>query len=298
MQLPARAGQELSGHPNRFAAAHLLEVAEMGLHREVAVAAGDVVGARAKQFHGPVAGLREQFQVVGFIHVAVVVGPALRDLARRGDRKIAGAVLRRRQAALMGGDRPARAVVVLAQGAHDGHQIVVPQALQLPYSAPPGLAVGLRRNSRNQLRGQLRHLRQPRPVPLQRRPELRDEVRHSGIAAGNPVGLEQAHLRPPQAEAEAYRIIDLAGGGYLIPNQPQRFSPHRLQQSVGDVGGDFLADEQRLHADAAQQGDGLIAGPRAGRRGGDHLHQRQEIYRIERMTHQNLARPPGAALQL
>ena len=161
VQLPARAGQELGRDPNRFARPHLVQVAEVGLHGEVAPAPGDVVGVGADQLHGAVGGLREQFQVVGFVHVAVVVGPALRDLPGHGDRERAGAGLRLPQAAFMERNRGAGAVVVLLQGAQDGNQIVVSFALQLRNVVGTGLAVGLARDPFDQVRGQLGYVGQP-----------------------------------------------------------------------------------------------------------------------------------------
>ena len=49
-----------------------------------------------------------------------------------------------------------------------------------------------------------------------------------------------------------------------------------------------------MHADAPQHADGAVAH----RSRGHHLHQRQEIHRIERVAYQDLLRIAGAALQL
>ena len=275
---------------------------QMALHGEVAPAGGDVVRAGADQFHGPVGGLREDLQIVRLVHVTVVVGPAPRHLPRDRDRQraVPGSGLGPgiRQAPFMGGDRPAGAVIVALQGAQDGDQVVVPDALQAPHVVRPGLPVGLLGDPVDQVAGQLRDVGQPAPAPLQRRPELRDEVPHAGFAAGDPVGLEQTHLRPAQAEAAADRFVDLGRGGDAVPHQPQRFAPRRFQQPVGDVRVDLLADRQRPHADRLQERDGAVADRRVGRRRRHHLHQRQEIDRIERVADQYLPRTPRAALQV
>ena len=155
------AGQELRGDPNRLARPHLVEMAEVRLHREVAPAPGDVVGAGAGQLHEPVAGLCEQLQVVRFVHVPVVVGPAPRHLPGHGDREPAGAGLRGWQDALVERDRAAGAVVVFLQGAQDGDQVVVSAAFQVADVAGAGLAVGLTRDPVDQFRGQLGYVGQP-----------------------------------------------------------------------------------------------------------------------------------------
>ena len=93
------------------------------------------------------------------------------------------------------------------------------------------------------------NVRQLRPRPLERRPELREEVPHAVLAARDPVGEERAHLRPAQAGAEADRVVDLLGRGDVVVDEPERLAPERLEQAVGDEAVDLLAHAERLHPD-------------------------------------------------
>src|SRR3546814_18434207 len=76
-----------------------------------------------------------------------------------------------------------------------------------------GLRIGLGGDEVDQLVGEVGHVGQLGPGPLQAGPELRHEVAHAGLAAGDAVGLEDAHLRPAQAEDIADRVVDLSRGG-------------------------------------------------------------------------------------
>ena len=82
---------------------------------------------------------------------------------------------------------------------------------------------------------QLGHVGELGPGPLECWAELLEEMRHPGLAAGEPVGLEQPHLRPAQAEALGDRLVDLPGRGDAVMDQPERFAPDGLEQPVGDV---------------------------------------------------------------
>ena len=147
-----------------------------------------------------------------------------------------------------------------------------------------GLRVRLVGDGLYQLVGQLRYINQLCPGPFQARSKLRYEMRHSGLAAGHAIGLEQAHLRPAQAKAETDGVVDLLGGGDAVFHQPQRLAPDGLEETVGDKGLDFLADLQRVHADGPVDFTGppdcLVACLFAT----NHFHQRQQIDRVERMS--------------
>ena len=73
-----------------------------------------------------------------------------------------------------------------------------------------------------------------RPRPGQRRAELRHEVPHARLAAGDPVGEERAHAAPAQPGAEADGVVDLLDRGDVVVDEPQRLAPQRLEQPVGD----------------------------------------------------------------
>ena len=86
---------------------------------------------------------------------------------------------------------------------------------------------------------EVRHVHQLRPRPLQRRAELGEEVPHPRLAAGDAVGLEQAHLRPAQPEGVADDVVDLLDGRDVVVDEPQRLAPQRLEQAVADEGLDL-----------------------------------------------------------
>ena len=121
-----------------------------------------------------------------------------------------------------------------------------------------GLRVGLVDEAVEQLVGQLGHVHQLRPRPLQRRAELRHEVPHACLAAGDPVGEERSHEAPPQPGAEADRVVDLRHGRDAVVHQPQRLTPQRLEQSVGDEAVDLLAHDERPHPDRSVDVDGPV----------------------------------------
>ena len=112
---------------------------------------------------------------------------------------------------------------------------------------------------------------------------------HPGLAPSNPVGLEQAHLRPAQAKAIADGVVDFLGGGDAVLDQPQSLAPDSLKETVGDMGVDFLADMQGIAADAGQ--NVLGRSDQLWRVGvaGHQFDQRQQVDRVERMRHNDLA---------
>ena len=85
------------------------------------------------------------------------------------------------------------------------------------------------------------------PRQFQRRSELREEMPHSGFAAGHSVDEKRAHERPAQPGAEPDRVVDLLRRRDAVVDQPQRLAPKRFEQSVGDEAVDLLAS----HAAAA-----------------------------------------------
>ncbi len=55
--------------------------------------------------------------------------------------------------------------------------------------------------------------------------ELGEEVAHAGFAAGDPVGLEQTHLRPAQAKGIADHIVECLDVADIVLDQPERLAP-------------------------------------------------------------------------
>ena len=154
------------------------------------------------------------------------------------------------------------------EAAHHGDEAVVAQCLELTDRAAGGLLVGLDDEAVEQLVGELGHVGELAPRPLQCRAELGDEVAHARLAAGHPVDEERPHRAPPQAGAEADGVVDLAHGRHAVVDEPQRLAPQRLQQAVGDESVDLHVQHERAHADAAVDlggaGDGVLVALGAG----------------------------------
>ncbi len=195
---------------------------------------------------------------------------------------------------------PARRLrtAVAFQRAHHRHQIAVAYAFQLSDRVHPRLRVRLRRHGLDQLVGQVRHVHQPGPGPFQTGPELRDEMAHPRFAARDPVILEQAHLRPADAEAVADHVVDLFRCGDAVADQPQRLAPDRLKEPVANMCVDLGADVQRVHPDGGQHVLGVRhnVGRICGR--GHKFGQRQQIDRVERMRDEDHSGRNRPLLQL
>ena len=69
------------------------------------------------------------------------------------------------------------------------------------------------------------------------------------LAAGDAIGLEQAHLRPAQAEGITDDVVDLLDARDVVVHEPERLAPERLEQPVADEGLDLAADHDGLHAE-------------------------------------------------
>ena len=242
----------------------------MRLDGEEAAARRQIVGIDADAAHHRVGRHRETVKITRLVHMAVIVGPGGRNLLAHGLDRLVGIIGgggRRHcviERGLPRGERAPGAPVIRLQRLQDGDEIGVADPLQLADRMHAGLRVRLVGDGLYQLVGQLRHIHQLGPGPFQARSELRDEMRHSGLAAGHAIGLEQAHLRPAQAKAETDGVVDLLGGGDAVFHQPQRLAPDGLEETVGDKGLDFLADTQRMHADAGKEPGGALDGFGAG----------------------------------
>ena len=264
------------------------------LYGEVAVPAFDVRVVAAHQPHRAIARTAGHFLVVGFVHVAVVVDPVERHHA--ADRPYELVPVNRivcPQRLIVTGKVLTGPPALLLQCAQDGHQVAVALLLQLANRPGAGLLIRLRCDLGGERVVELGHVRQPAPGPLQGGCKLADEVRHPALTAGDPVGLEQPHLRPTQAERLADDLIDLRGAGEIVPHEPQGFAPKRFKQSVADVRVDLLVKHRGVHADAAQNGScGLKAGLR-GARVRDDFDQRQQVNRVVRVRDDQLLRAVG-----
>ena len=166
----------------------------------------------------------------------------------------------------------------------DRDQRVVAGLLELADRPSGRLLVGLRDEPVEQAVRELRHVGQLRPRPLERGAELRHEVAHPRVPAGDPVGEEGAHERPPQAGAVADRVVDLVHRRDSVVHEPERLAPQRLEQAVGDEAVDLRAHVKRVHADGAIRGGRAL--DRVGRRRitAAHLDKRQQVDGVERVA--------------
>ncbi len=175
---------------------------------------------------------------------------------------------------------------------------VVALPLERGGAAAAGLLVGLRRHPVEQLVRQLRDVHELRPRPLQRRPELREEVPHPRLAARDPVREERAHEGPAEPRPVADRVVDLGDGRDLVVHEPERLAPERLEQPVGDEAVDLVPHDERMHPDRAvrlgRTGDGL----RARQLAAAELDERQQVDGVERMADDEALGPVDAGLQL
>jgi hypothetical protein len=175
----------------------------------------------------------------------------------------------------------ARAIPASAKSLQDRDEIVVAQALELTDREAIRLRVRLRSDLLDQLARQLGDVRELRPWPLERGAELREKVPHSVLAARDPVGQERAHLRPPQAGAEADRVVDLGGGGHVVVHEPERLAPERLEEAVRDEPVDLLPQEEGFHAKRRVEVEHALDCFRRGPSPGDDLDEREEVHGVE-----------------
>ena len=292
---------------NGVARVNLVDVANMGLGGEIAAARGDILGITADDLHQPVGGLRKGIQIAALGHMSVVIGPVERHHAALGEDRLADirnlietACKTRLGHArrIMGVLKRPCAPVICAQRPHHPNKVVVANTLQLANGMLPGLRIGLPRNQINQRVIIVRHIHQLGPRPAEARPKLREEVLHPRFSTGDTIGFKQTHLRPADAKAIADRIVEFLGGGDAILHKPQRLAPDRLQQAIRHMGIDLFFEMQGIHANRAD--DLLGLGDHLGRVhiGGDHLHQRHQVDRVERMRDHDLRGVCEPVLQL
>ena len=185
-----------------------------------------------------------------------------------------------------------------AQGLQHAHEAVVAQPLELGDRAPAGLLVRLRLEPVEELVRHLWHVGQLRPRPLKRRPELRHEVPHPVLAAGDAVDLERPHDRPAEARAEADRIVDLLDRCHPVVDEPERLAPERLEQAVGDEAVDLRREPKRPHADGAVDLRGAVERLRRGALAAAELDEREQVDRVERVPDGEALGPGHVGLEL
>ncbi|MDE1187855.1 MAG: hypothetical protein PW844_15440 [Pantoea sp.] len=172
---------------------------------------------------------------------------------------------------------PALAAVAALQRLQDADEVFVADALQLADRAALGLLVGLLADLFDQRVVEIDNIGELRPGPGEAGAELGEEMPHARFAAGDPVGLEQAHLRPAQAEGIADDVVQRLDGADIVLDQPERLAPQGFQQAVADEGLDLAGDVDTLHADGYQPVHGGLDRLRRCLGATDDLHQRQEI---------------------
>jgi hypothetical protein len=140
-----------------------------------------------------------------------------------------------------------------------------------------------------QLRRELGRL-EPGPGRLQRRPEVVEHVRHPALAAGQVEGQHRPLHRPAQARAVGDRQVDLLDRRLPLGDHVQRLAPQRLLQPVGDEAGHLAVHRDHRLAGGGEELRGPRDGGRVGLLAADHLHQRDQVRRVERMAHHRALR--------
>ena len=258
-------------------------MAQMAFHRVERMARGHIGRTRADPRQQHVGGVAKDLEVRPFGHVAVVIDPRGIDRGFQEHRRAARWRLAPGQPRAVRLDRGAGCEIVARQRGHHVDQARIAQAFVFAQRYTGGLFVGLRGHTVGQLVGQFAG-DQLGPRQFQRGAELREEMAHPRLAAGQTVGQERAHERPAQARAIADGIVDLCRGGDTVVDQPQRLSPQGFEQAIGDEAIDFHAHLQRLHAaGGVERGGGVLCRLVGGIAAAD-LDQRQQVNRIERMA--------------
>ena len=238
--------EHLRRHVHTVAGLELAQVREVRLDGEVAAAALEVVGVDPQSCEQRVCGVCKELEVPALVNVPVVVDPLRRNASHRTCARGA------QQPSLPGCEGRAGGRFLGAEGLQEPDEHPVPQPLELARREPARLCVRLGGDRFHQLVGQLGNVGQVRPRPLERRPELAEEVAHSLLAAGDAVGEEGAHERPAQAGAVADRVVDLLDRRDPVVHEPERLAPERLEQPVGEEAVDLAADDERVHPHRAE----------------------------------------------
>ena len=274
----------------------------MALHGVERATRGEIRVGEADRAEEAVARLARELRVAAVVGVAVVVGPVGGDHALHRHDWAVSRELRCRTATeerlFEIRERATRAVVVSAQALHDRDEAVVAQRFEFANRGGARLGIRLRTDRVEQFIGELRHVHELRPRPLERRAELGHEVAHARLAAGDAIDEERAHERPAQSRAETHRVVDLLGGGDAVVDEPQGLAPQCLHQSVGDEAVDLLLQHERLHADVGVDlARSVLRRLRRAITAAD-LHERHQVHGVERMADDEALRVDHVALDL
>ena len=301
VQLLALPQQHLRAHGNPCTGVAFIDMTDMGFSGEIAAAGSDIVVIAANDPHEPVRGLRERIQIARLCHVAVIVGPIQWHRPMQGPDRLGQVGLVQiwqcSNGAVMGVQQGACAPILRLERAHHAHQVVIADAFQIADGMHARLGIRLICDQVDQFVREIWYVHKFGPGPFQRRAELGHEMAHSSFATSHAIGFKQAHLRPADTKPIADGIINFLGRGDPVFDQPQRFAPDSFKEAVGDMCVDFFFYVQRVHADISDHAlrlrncRGVIGVC------GDQFDQRQQIDRVERVGHDDLAGSYGTVLQ-
>jgi len=94
----------------------------------------------------------------------------------------------------------------------------------------------------------------------------------------------RTHQRPAQPGTLADRGVDVGDAGDPGGDEMDGFAPQRSLQAVGNVPGDLAADVDRALADAGIKFHRPLNRSGGGLRAADHLDQRDQVWRVERVA--------------
>ena len=94
------------------------------------------------------------------------------------------------------------------------------------------------------------------------------------------------HDAPSQPGAVAHRVVRVLDAQHVLLNQVHDLAVERGLEAVGDVTGQLLPEVHGLLADRRIELHRPLDGARGRLHAADHFHQRNDVRRIERMSHQ------------
>ncbi len=95
---------------------------------------------------------------------------------------------------------------------------------------------------------------------------------------------ERTEQRPTEAGAVSDRRVDILNRRDAPLHEVESLAPQRRLKTIGDMALDFAPDANRLLADRLVEGQRLLDGMFGCQAAADHLDQRYQMRRIERMT--------------
>lgn len=122
------------------------------------------------------------------------------------------------------------------------------------------------------------------PLGLRGETEVLQEGGQAAGAAAKVETAERAGDRPPQTEGGRDDLIQLLLGHHALDHEVDRLAEERGLQPVGDESRHLPAQHAWLLAERRVEADGVPYGLRIGLLAPDHLHQRDEVRRVEGMA--------------